>query len=527
MPKRATRRATLRNHPTLVQQILAQQQKKLRVDYVVDPALTQSRARDRDPFSSGLTDNGFQGQLLAPFILLPETKQYMARRSATVNTILMLRMNAIADFAHVPQFDGDTGFQVVPCNNPTHRMTAAEQREADRITEFLLYTGVPQGRWWRDSFRVALQKLFYNTFVFDAMPIELVPDDRGHLAEWYVQDGGSIRLTDPRVYMPQTAIGKKVEPIRYIQTVMDMVTAEWNGAEMLYGIRNASPVINQNGYGLPELESLVEMVTVEIEAVTYAHRQLSQGSIPQGLMAITTERGDLPMPDIDGEATGQGTEDYARAWRNELAGPENAGKMAYLRLEPGEDIHFWATHPPKDMPFMQLLEVAHNTICMVFGANPAEIPTVYGTMRSGFTAESPAPSDRRESRTEGLRRFLNAIRDEALNPLVQRLNPDFELQWVGIDLVQEHDRLNYETEMLKNGLTTLNELRIVRNVDTFSEWWGDVPLVPAILQAEMAARGLTAPGGGGSPGPVGGPLGPKPDPRSTAQGNRGEEAAWK
>jgi len=526
MPRRSTAKRVDRP-VSFAERVARAQARQRRLEYLVDPALTQRRGRSRDPFASGLLDNGFQGQLLPPHLLLSETKQYMARRSPTVNTILLLRMNAIADFAHPPQFDGDTGFAIVPKDNPTHQMTAVEQREAERIRDFLLYTGLPEGRWWRDSFRIALQKLFYNTFVFDAMAIELVVNEAGQLAEWYVQDGGSIRLTDPRVYLPQTDIGKKVAPIRYIQTVLDMVTAEWNQFEMIYGVRNPSPVINQNGYGMPELESLVEMVTIEIEAITYAHRQLSQGSMPNGFVAITTSRTDLPMPELAGEATGQGTEDFARAWRNELAGPENAGKLAYLKLEPGEDIKFFPGIIPKDMPFMQLLEVAHNTICMTYGANPAEIPTIYGTMRSpGFAIKGPSPSDRRESKSEGLKRFLNAIRDQALNPLIQRLNPDFELQWVGIDLVQERNRLDYEVEMLKNGLTTLNELRVVRNWKPYDAWWADVPLIPAILPYAAQEHGVVPPQAP-TRGPQQGPLGPKPDPRSELQAERGAEAQWK
>lgn len=522
MPRKRKRR-TSPPPLTLAQQVLAAQRQQRRIEYVVDPALTQQRGKERDPFASGLTDNGFQGQLLPPYILLPETKQYMARRSPTVNTLLMLRMNAIADFAHPPQFDGDTGFAVVPRHNTQHQMTEAETRIARDLTDFLLHTGWHRGWWWRDSLRVALQKLFYNSFVFDAMPVELVSDEEGRLAEWYVLDGGSIRLTEPNSYLPQTAMGKKVQPIRYIQTALDMVTAEWSAWELLYGIRNASPVMNWNGYGMPELESLVEMVTIEIEAVTYAHRQLSQGSLPQGLLAVTTGRTNPPMPEDEGEATGQGMEDFGRAWRNELSGPDNAGKLAYLRLEPGEDVKFWPTVAPKDMPFMQLLEVAHNTICMTYGANPAEIPTVFGTMKTGFAVKGPSPSDRRESKSEGLKRFLNAIRDEIFNPLLQRIHPDFELQWLGIDTVQERNQLDYEVELLKNGLLTIDELRVIRNRPTFHQWWSEVPLVPAVLDV---ANPDPIPPGSGKTGPPAGPSGPKPDPRSEAQGDRGEEAQW-
>ena len=521
--RRSARPASPQRELTLAERVyrdLARGGSAPRAGLILDPAVAGKRSQSRDPFASGLLDNGFQGQLLPPFILLPETKQYMARRSPTVNTILMMRMNAIADFAHPPQFDGDTGFTIVPRDNPTHRLTSVEAREADRLRDFLLFTGVPQGRWARDSFRTALIKLFYNTFVFDAMPVELVRDETGRLVEWYVQDGGSIKRTDPRVYLPQTAIGKLVAPISYIQTVLDMVIAEWNAWEFIYGIRNASPVLNQNGYGLPELESLVEMVTVEIEAVTYAHRQLSQGSLPMGMLVIETQRsGNDFVPEISGEATGQGTEDFARAWRNELSGPENAGKMAYLKTEPGEKVQFFPTHPPSSMPFMQLLEVAHNTIAMTLGANPAEVPTIYGTMKEGFVQEGPKASDRRESHSAGLRRHLGAIGSTVLNPLIHRLNEDFDVQWVGIDTVQEHDRLNFETEMVKNGFKTLDELRVVRNDPPYDAWWSQIPLVPSIVQAEAQARGVAP----AHPGPAGGPPGPAPDPRSVAAGVHGDD----
>ncbi len=496
------------------------QQKERRIEYLHDPALTHKRGRDRDPFASGLADNSFNGQLLAPYILLPETKIYMARRSPTVNTLLMMRMNTIADFAHPPQFDGDTGFAIVPLDNKNHRMTAVEEREAERIRDFLLYTGRKESRWARDSFRTALLSLFYNTFVFDAMPVELVYDEEGRLAEWYVLDGGSIRRTDPRVYIPQTPEGKKVAPISFVQTILDMIIAEWNQWEMIFGVRNPSPVLNQNGYGMPELESLVEMVTIEIEGITYAHRQLSQGSLPAGLLAITTQRQEEIFPEIGGETTGQGTEDFARAWRNNFSGPENAGRMAYLKLEPGEDIKFFPTPSPKEMPFMQLLEMAHNTICMTYGANPAEIPTIYGTMQSGFSVQGPKGTERRESHSEGVRRFLRAISSCVLNPIISRLNPDFEVQWMGIDQVEEHDRLNYEVELTKNGFATLNEMRVIRNQPTFDQWWADVPVIDGILKYEAAQRGVPLGGSGG------GPPGESPHPASVVGHDREGDNQW-
>lgn len=504
------------------ERLLVAQSKERRVEYLTDPAVTQKRGKDRDPFASGLADNSFNGQLLAPYILLPETKYYMAKRSPTVNTILMLRMNALADFSHPPQFDGDTGFAIVPLDNKNHRMTSVEEREANRLRDFLLYTGRKESRWARDSFRTALLNLFFNTFVFDAMPIELVYDEDGRLAEWYVLDGGSIRRTDPRVYVPQTEIGKKVAPIFFVQTILDMVIAEWNQWEMIFGVRNPNPTLNQNGYGMPELESLVEMVTVEIEGITYSHRQLSQGTIPSGLLAITTQRQEEIFPEIGGETTSQGTEDFARAWRNSFGGPENAGKMAYLKLEPGEDIKFFPTPLAKDMPFMQLLEMAHNTICMTYGANPAEIPTIYGTMQSGFSVAGPKGTERRESHSEGLRRFLHAISDCALNPLLARLNPDFEIQWMGMDQVQEHDRLNYEAELVKNGMATLNEMRVTRNLPIYTDWWGDVPAIPEILTIEAKKRGIDLKGSGGE----GGMPEPGKHPQSTVAHDKDGENQW-
>lgn len=438
------------------------------------------------PVSRGMQeDNDFQGffggntgvsQL--PRLLTFETLRYMARRSKTFAAIMQLRQSQLMDFAKLPQFDGDRGFEIVPRDNQHRSMTTAESREAAAIANFILNCGVPERIPTRDRMSKFMSKVWYDTAVYDATPIELVhADDFFH--HFVCLDGATIVKTDALNYLPITDIGKAVAPISFVQfePVSEKIVAEFNNQELLYAVRRPTPVVQEFGYGHPELEDLVDVITIEIRILTYLDRQLGQGAIPAGLLLLKT-----PYPRADGPfltqaSSGQGGEDFMRSWANEFSGAQNAGKMAMLELQPGEEAEFINNLlKPQEMQFVEAYEVVQNIIASHMNTDPAELELVMGSLKESSFIDNDARAMRvRNSRSKGLGSILNFYANDIYNPIIWRKNPDFQIMWRGMDTQTEHERLNYEVELLKNG-GSINELRRVRNQPTYDNaWWADMP----------------------------------------------------
>ncbi len=453
------------------------------VSYIRDPGAL----RVEDP-TTGL----WQGRMITPDILSPETLRYAASRSQVFNTIMRNFMREVARFARRPMFDGDVGFSIVP-KVRHHHMTDAEKTEAFRIEEFLLKTGRVYNPNRLDTLREYLEKQIYNTLVYDRMTTQVVWGTASPL-EFMAVDGATIIKVQSDLYPPQTERGRAVAPISYVQLHKDQVWAEFNASELIFGIRNPFPALMQNGYGMPELMELIEPVTLEILILTYIDRILTQGSIPEGLLILKSSRSGQQLESLS-LASGQSNEDFARLIRNQVAGAQNAGRLAVLRLRGGEEAELVLNdHDLGKMPFIQTYEIVQNQIARKLGVDPAEVGIVTGSIKNSFTDADAKPSRARSSRSRSLSNLLTAIADTQLNPLIEKLNPEFCIMWHGIDNQLEQDRLNLQKMRQSMGLLTLNQLLVQQNLpkwpDSEEYWWANVPMHPGILQIESARRGL-------------------------------------
>lgn len=486
----------------------------IEVSYIRDPgAITV-----QDP-STGL----WQGRMITPDILAPETLRYAAARSQVYNTILKNFQREVARFARRPQFDGDVGFSVVP-ELRNHHMTLAEEKEAMFIEDFLLNTGRFYNPRRRDKMRQYMIKQVYNTCVYDRMATKLVWQ-KAVPFEFECLDGATIIRVDTEVYIPQTERGRAVAPISYIQIHKDQVWAEFNDSELIFGIRNPSPSLDSNGYGIPEIQDLIEPITIEILILTYIDRILTQGSIPEGLLILKSARTGQAIDSI-AMSSGQVAEDFERVLRNQVAGANNAGRLAVLRLRGNEEAQLILNdHDLAKMPFIQTYEIVQNQIAKKMGVDPADVGIVTGSIKQSFTDNDQKNAQMRQTRTRAVTNLLMAMADTQLNPIIKYLNPNFCIKFHGIDTQLEQERLNLESLQMNMGLLTLNNVLNHQNLEMYPKdekhWWADIPLHPMIFEAVAAERGLQVQkkdaqkGGGG----VGGEAGQRKPGSRSGNGN--------
>ena len=466
---------------------------EVEVAYIRDPG-----ALDVEDPTHGL----WQGRMISPDILSPETLRYAASRSQVFGTILRMISRDVSQFARRPMFDGDVGFSVVP-KIRTHQMSSHEKNEARRIEEFLLKTGRVYNPRRTDTMRDYLIKQAYNTFVYDRMPTQVVWDDNAPL-EFKALDGSSVIKTDPAVYLPQTDRGKAVAPISYIQLYKDQIWAEFNASELIFGIRNPNPNLEQNGYGTPELMELIEPITIEIMILTYIDRLLSQGSIPSGMLIIKNANSGQQQLETMSMSSGQANDDFARIIKNQVQGAQNAGRLAVLKLRGNQEAELVVTDRDLDkMPFIQTYEIVQNQIAQKLGFDPAQVGIVQGSIKNSFTDADAKPSRARQSRFRSVASVLGAIADTQINPLINFINPEFCVMWHGIDTQLEQERLSLDKQRMDMGLLTLNQALTHQNLPTYNATeypWADIPLHPLIFQWEAAKHGIQIGGKKGSSG---------------------------
>jgi hypothetical protein len=138
-------------------------------------------------------------------------------------------------------------------------------------------------------------------------------------------------------------------------------------------------------------------------------------------------------------------------------------------------------------------------------------------------------------RDKGLRPLLNFIARNLNLYIVQRLNPDFELQFLGVGAMSEKDEADLDKAMLE-GPRTINEVRALKDLPSLGKE-GDVLVNSSWLNYHTSQAGNQGGDGmgdfGGGEGDFGEgdfgegqPTGPEPRPSYGADSDGGLEPPW-
>ena len=192
-----------------------------------------------------------------------------------------------------------------------------------KITKSVMDGGFTDHIWEFDSFEAIIREMARDSMELDQICIEIVEDRRGRPVEFKPVDASTIRLVDP-VTTPERLPEKFGYVAKYVQ--------EWEGQlynyffpwEMSFGVRNKSTDIWTNGYGISELEDLVQIVTGLLNAVTHNSLYFTQGSNPKGFFAI---KGDLGHNTVA---------DFQQEWRNTISGVQNSWRVPVIESPNGD-----------------------------------------------------------------------------------------------------------------------------------------------------------------------------------------------
>lgn len=460
------------------------------------------RAQEAEPKSAIIDPYNYMsmsaGTRSKPLTVSYDVLRRMAQVPA-IAAILLTRKNQVARYARRPRYEGDMGFQI-RLKDPKAKMTEAARKEAMRIEDFFLKTGSIKNLKRKDNFNTFLRKIVDDSLTLDTMVWENVPNRKGELSEIWAVDAATIELvanapvseihTLP-VYVPDTKAGMRLGgDIAYVQRVNGIITAEYSEEELAFAIRNPRTNMEVTDFGMSELEVLVEIVTGIMNGVRYNTSYFSHSHMPQGVLEIVGKYQDKHL------------EGFKRHWKTLTSGAAGKWSVPVMALEEGQGFKFTPFKSSnKDMEFNEFLEFLFNIACAVYQIDPNEVGFKSWTSNSGAMGKSDNTEAKMEgSKDKGFVPLMNFVSDTFNSEIVDRMNEDFEFQWVGVDEEDEDERMERDKSALESGLKTVNEVRKARDMEVINAKWADAPANPQLIQVFMAETGLGQPQQEGAPG---------------------------
>ena len=460
--------------------------------------LASMTATDKKPKNSALNLNG-TGEPLSAFIDPGNVLDYvgtrakpgsvgyallrsMAIRAKPVAAIILTRQNQVARFTRRPAYKGDTGFKL-KLKEVDREPTDAERKRMLEIEEGILRTGFVENMKRKDNFNTFVRKLIRDSLVLDAMAFEPVFNRKGELVEWWAVDGATIEVvtematynqTHPIVYEPITDHGRKnAGELAYVQRINGIVTAEYRETELAYSFRNPRTDLDYALFGMSELEVLIETVTNMLNAETYNGAYFSHSHLPQGILEIV------------GKYQQEHLESFRRAWKTLTSGSVGKWRVPIMALEEGQGLKFTPfKQSSKDMEYHQWLEFLTTMACAVYQIDPTEIgmKSWSGGNNAGMRSEAEA-SRIDHSMDKGFIPLMFFLSDTINSELVNRIDPMFEFDWVGLNEADEKQKSDDRDKRLLSGYTTVNEERRAEDQPSIEDM-----MIEAGVDAETAKK---------------------------------------
>ena len=454
-------------------------------------AAIQNKAQTENPksfFIDPLEFNANLGYKDKAFSLTYTTLKRMSK-TPIINSIIKTRKNQVADFAEPQEDKYSTGFVIRKKhkNGIEQKMTEQDKKIAFAITDFIMKGG-NVGSWGVDDFDTFIRKIVEDSLVFDQMTFEIVRNRRGKIESFLATDASTFRISDSfyekdydnsffhrngaGVYNERNDFGPKVKGYypAYVQVYQNAKVNEFYPWELCFGVRNPSTSIYANGYGCSELEDLINVVTSMLWGDEYNRRFFSQGSAPKGLLRIKGTNNEAAL------------QQFKQQWQSMITGVMQGWKTPVVEADV-DWIDLQKNN--RDMEYSSWMEYLIKISCAIYSIDPTEIgwDISRGSGNSGLFEGSQAER-LQHSKDKGLYPLLKFIQRKLNKYIVEQINPDFELVFMGLNGMTISEELDLDVKKL-NSFQTINEIREKYELKPIEG--GDVIENSTFVQAKNAA----------------------------------------
>lgn len=474
-----------------------------------------------DPYS-GLMQMGYRDRSSG---MSYQLLRMLTKRTPVVASIIQTRTNQLALFAKPQANKFDMGFKIKLRDAAASPSKAAKAR-IEEMQRFITQCGVEEGHQYRDTFSQYLRKVGRDTLTIGHDATEILPNSRGEPAAFVAVDATTIRIAED---VPENENIKPEDVIRYVQTFNNQVVTEYTFNEMAFGVRIPNTEIESQGYGLSELEMLVEVITNLLNIYQYNGNFFSSNSLPRGMINL---RGDVSNEMLEG---------FRRHWYAMLSGVENSWVTPIANSKDGIEFVNMQGQSNNDMQMQAWHEMMVRCATAVFSISPDEIGFGMGPMGMTSSLNAPTNTDKvTEGRERGLLPLLHHFAHNINRHIVQRIDPDFSFEFVGLTGMTR-DQQTQQSSTQVTTYRTIDEIRAEEDLAPMPDGSGKIILNPIWLQntsmQQQEAQGIDpnqqeaegqaqgAPGGGSFSAKIAGPQGQ--DDAKTQANEDEEEAAPK
>lgn len=392
-----------------------------------------------------------------------------------IKAVITTRQAQVSEFATPQSNKFEAGFVIRKkqkyFSEDQEEVTDKDREVMDHIARFLLNGGAEDNSWDGDTFETFLKKIVEDSLTLDQTTVEIVRNNFGQPQEFIATDAATFRIADTFTQEEETNSMDKPRVRgylpKYVQVIDGNIVNDYYPWELMFGVRNATTNIHNNGYGRSELETLIQIVTWMLYSDTYNGNFFSQGASPKGFLKVA------------GNVNTNRIQEFRQQWMSMTAGVMNAWKVPIIESEKMEWVDLQKSNT--DMQFSQWQEYLLKVVCAVYKVSPEELG--FSVKSSGGLGDGGNANDSKVkySRDKGLKPLLRNIQFWINKWIVSAIDNDFEFKFVGIDMDSEKDML----EMDIKRATTFMGLKEVRRKNDLPEDLeeGDIILNPVWQQA--------------------------------------------
>jgi phage portal protein BeeE len=428
----------------------------------MEEALADPKSLFWDPFAV-IDALGYKDK---PSSLTYHTLNAMVWRMPIIHSIILTRLNQVANFAYPQEDKFNPGFRI-RLADPKAIPTPETEAKGKLLENFILTTGVTENPEGRDNFETFLRKTMRDSLTYDQMCFEIVPSRSGIPAEFYAVDAATVRIADTTKLRFDE---DDVEAARFVQVYDGLVVAEYTQREMCFGVRNPTTNIKNQNYGQSELEMLVSTITSLLWAWDYNQKFFSQGTSAKGIINF---KGAIPDKQL---------RSFRRFWYSQVAGVENSFKIPVTNADELQWVNMQQSN--RDMEFSAWFDFLIKVATGVYGMDSMEVNFKYGDTGSQSMFESSNASKLTASKDKGLKPLLRFVQNKINTHIIHPIDPDFRFEFVGLEAATPGDLADLQTKQVKT-YKTVDEIRAEEDLEPLPDGNGEVILDPVWNQFQM------------------------------------------
>lgn len=377
-----------------------------------------------------------------------------------VKSIVSTRVEQIMNFMDFSEDEQKEGFTIRKKKSLfstwDEKLTNEDKKKISKIVDFL-----EKGGWtdkWDnvDSLQEFVSKIMSDSLTLDQLAFEMVRNRMWELQKFRAVDASLIRFldsVDPRQREGFEQYRFKGHLPRYCMVWEEMIlhnpiTKEpilYYPWELGFGIRNKTSDVRRNGYGVSELETLVNIITWILWGFSYNANFFSQGSQPKGFINIKN-------PNISNSTL----QEFRQAWTQTMAGVYNSHRTPVIN---GIDLE-WVDLQKlsnRDMEFNEWIKFLIIMTCSVYRIDPSELGFNFKESQQIFGQDGQRER-LKHSREKGLKPLLIFLQGIITKYIVSELDENYEFAFTGIEVEDEEAQVKLDSEKLSSGMVSMQDI---------------------------------------------------------------------